>query len=86
MKQGLRYKEVRMMNRFCSVLIGLMTFWPTLAMAEEAGGTYRGIGSIYYTIIGVILIYGVYDSFGKKAMYIAGPIIAVGLYLMLPPG
>jgi hypothetical protein len=75
-----------MMNRFCSVLIGLMTFWPTLAMAEEAGGTYRGIGSIYYTIIGVILIYGVYDSFGKKAMYIAGPIIAVGLYLMLPPG
>jgi hypothetical protein len=75
-----------MMNRFCSVLIGLMTFWPTLAMAEEAGGTYRGIGSIYYTIIGVILIYGVYDSFGKKAMYIAGPIIGVGLYLMLPPG
>jgi hypothetical protein len=47
-------------------LIGLMTFWPTLAMAEEAGATYRGIGSIYYTIIGVILIYGVYDSFGKK--------------------
>jgi hypothetical protein len=86
MKQGLRYKEVRMMNRFCSVLIGLMTFWPTLAMAEEAGGTYRGIGSIYYTIIGVILIYGVYDAFGKKAMYVAGPIIAVGLYLMLPSG
>jgi hypothetical protein len=74
------------MNRFCSVLIGLMTFWPTLAMAEEAGGTYRGIGSIYYTIIGVILIYGVYDAFGKKAMYVAGPIIAVGLYLMLPSG
>jgi len=74
------------MNRIRSVLIGLMTFWPTLALAEGAGGTYRGIGSIYYTIIGAILIYGVYDTFGKMAMYVAGPIIAIGLYLMLPPG
>jgi hypothetical protein len=49
-----------------SVLIGLMTFWPTLALAEGAVGTYRGIGSIYYTIICAILIYGVYDTFGKK--------------------
>ena len=31
-----------------------------------------------------ILIYGVYDSFGKKAMYVAAPIIVVGLYLLLP--
>ena len=45
-----------------------------------------GIGSIYFTVIGAILIYGVYDAFGKKAMYVAGPIIAIGLYLMLPPG
>ncbi|OAI46099.1 hypothetical protein AYO43_06840 [Nitrospira sp. SCGC AG-212-E16] len=74
------------MNRVLSILIGLMTFWPTLALAEGAGGTYRGIGSIYYTIIGAILIYGVNDAFGKKAMYVAGPIIAVGLYLLLPPG
>jgi hypothetical protein len=85
-KQGTLLKEVRTMNRVRSVLIGLTTFWPTLALAEEAGGTYRGIGSIYYTIIGAILIYGVYDAFGKKAMYVAGPIIAIGLYLMLPPG
>jgi hypothetical protein len=56
-------------------------------LAEEAGGgTYRGIGAIYYTIIGAILIYGVNDAFGKKAMYIAAPIIVVGLYLLLPPG
>jgi len=74
------------MNRVLSILIGLMTFWPTLALAVGAGGTYRGIGSIYYTIIGAILIYGVNDAFGKKAMYVAGPIIAVGLYLLLPPG
>ncbi len=62
------------MNRVLSVLIGLTTFWPTLALAEGAGGTYRGIGSIYFTVIGAILIYGVYDAFGKKAMYVAGPI------------
>jgi hypothetical protein len=31
-----------------------------------------------------ILIYGVYDSFGKKAMYVMAPIIVIGLYMMLP--
>jgi hypothetical protein len=75
------------MNRILSVMFGLTTFWPTFALAEEAGGgTYRGIGAIYYTIIGAILIYGVNDAFGKKAMYIAAPIIVTGLYLLLPPG
>lgn len=74
-----------MSNRIGSGVIGLTTFWPTLALAEEVGGgTYRGIGSIYFTLIGAILIYGVYDSFGKSAMYIAAPIIVIGLYLMLP--
>ena len=52
----------------------------------SCGGTYRGIGAIYFTIIGAILIYGVNDAFGKKAMYIAAPIIVIGLYLLLPPG
>ena len=75
------------MNRLISLLIGLMTFAPTVALAEEAGGgTYRGIGAIYFTIIGAILIYGVNDAFGKKAMVIAAPIIVIGLYLLLPPG
>lgn len=74
------------MNRVLSVLVGFTALWPTLALAEGAGGSYRGIGSIYYTIIGAILIYGVYDTFGKKAMYIVGPLIVIGLYLMLPPG
>jgi hypothetical protein len=75
-----------MINRIGSGVIGFTTFWPTLALAEEAGGTYRGIGSIYFTIIGTILIYGVYDSFVKLPMYIAAPIIVIGLYLMLPAG
>lgn len=74
------------MNRVLSVLIGLTTFAPTLAWAEGAGGTYRGIGTIYYTIIAAILIYGVNDAFGKKAMYVAAPIIVIALYLLLPPG
>jgi hypothetical protein len=85
-KQCTLLKEVLAMNRILSVLIGLTILWPVLAFAEEVGGTYRGIGSIYYTIIAVILIYGVYDSFGKMAMYIAAPIIVVGMYLLLPPG
>ncbi len=75
------------MNRLISLLIGLTTFWPTLALAEEAvHGSYRGIGMIYYTIIGAILIYGVNDAFGKKAMLIVAPIIVIGLYLLLPIG
>jgi hypothetical protein len=57
-----------------------------MALAEGAGGSYRGIGQIYYTFIAAVLVYGVYDAFGKKAMYIVGPIIVIGLYLLLPPG
>lgn len=77
------------MNRLISLLLGLTTFAPMLAFAEEAGGgggTYRGIGEMYYTVIAAVLIYGVNDAFGKKAMLIAAPIIVIGLYLLLPPG
>ena len=57
---------------------------PTLALAVEHSTGYRGIGQLYFTFMAAILIYGVYDSFGKKAMYVAAPIIVVGLYLLLP--
>lgn len=57
---------------------------PALALAEGAGGGYKGIASIYFTFITVILIYGVYETFGKKAMYVMAPIIIIGMYLMLP--
>jgi hypothetical protein len=56
---------------------------PALALAEESGG-YRGIGTLYFTFMGAILIYGVYDAFGKTAMYVMAPIIVIGLYLLLP--
>jgi hypothetical protein len=54
-----------MMIRIPGLAAGLVASWPTLALAEEVSATYRGIGSIYFTFIGAILIYGVYDSFGK---------------------
>lgn len=72
------------MNQLVRAWAGVTALYPTLAWAEEAGGSYRGIGSIYFTFMGVILIYGVYDTFGKTATYILGPVIAIGLYLMLP--
>lgn len=73
------------MKRVVNFLIAFTTLGPTLAVAEEAThGSYRGIGFIYFTIIGAILIYGVNDAFGKRAMLIAAPIIVIGLYLFLP--
>lgn len=32
----------------------------------EGSPDYSGVTSIYYTLIGLILAYGVYDSFFKK--------------------
>ncbi|HLZ35979.1 MAG TPA: hypothetical protein VKP13_18400 [Nitrospira sp.] len=68
------------------LLIGLAVWWPSFAFAEGAGGTYRGIASLYYTLMWGILVYGLYDTFGKTAVYVGAPILAVGIYLMLPPG
>lgn len=66
-------------------ILGLVTSWPALAIAEEAvSGSYRGIGSIYYTFIWAVLCYGLYDTFGKRAMYIGAPILAVAAYFALP--
>jgi len=67
------------------VLLGLLVWWPAFAWAEGAGGGYRGIGSMYYTLIWVVLCYGLYDTFGKTAMYIGAPILAVIAYFLLPP-
>jgi hypothetical protein len=58
---------------------------PTLALAAEHNAGYRGIGYIYFTFIAAVLIYGVYDAFGKRTMYVMAPIILVGLFMMLPP-
>ena len=74
------------MKLLLSLLITLAVWVPTFAFAEEAGGGYRGIAQIYYTFIWAILTYGLYDVFGKKAMYVGSPILAIGIYfLLLPP-
>ncbi|MGH7146978.1 MAG: hypothetical protein ACREIJ_03655 [Nitrospiraceae bacterium] len=72
------------MTRLAAFSATLILGSPTLALAEEHSAGYRGIGMLYFTFMGAILIYGVYDSFGKIAMYVAAPIIVVGLYLLLP--
>lgn len=68
------------------VLLGLAVWWPTLAFAEGAGGTYRGIATMYYTLMWVVLCYGLYDTFGKTALYVGAPILGIATYLLLPPG
>jgi len=73
------------MRYLLALLIGFTAWWPTLAFAEGAGGSYRGIASMYYTLIWVILSYGLYDTFGKTALYIGAPILAVATYIVLPP-
>lgn len=75
------------MRRLFGALSGLvLALMPTMTLAEGTGGTYRGIATIYYTFITVVLVYGVYDVFGKKAMYVAAPLIVVGMYFLLPKG
>jgi hypothetical protein len=72
------------MKRLAALSAGLILGSPALALAAEHSAGYRGIGQLYFFFMGAILIYGVYDSFGKKAMYVMAPIIVIGLYLMLP--
>ncbi len=61
------------MKRICT---GIVTATSTLLLSsvsyvlanepKEGPPDYSGISSIYYTLIGLILAYGVYDSFFKK--------------------
>jgi len=39
-----------------------------LANAPQGGASdYSGISYMYYTLIGIVLVYGVYDTFIKKS-------------------
>ncbi len=71
----------RMFLLFSGLVLGLM---PQLALANEPGGGYEGIASIYFTFIGLILIYGVHDIFGKTVGRISIIPIAGILYYLLP--
>lgn len=74
------------MRPVLNLVAGLVLWAPSPAWAEGAGGSYRGIASMYYTLMWLILCYGLYDTFGKKALYVGGPLLAIGTYMMLPPG
>lgn len=62
-----------MNRRLAGVLsaCGSVLLSASLAMANAPSGDhppdYSGISSIYYTLIGLILAYGVYDTFLKKS-------------------
>ena len=52
-----------------ALMVGL-TVLPSVTLANEPKGgppDYSGISGLYYTIIAVILGYGVYDTFFKKS-------------------
>ena len=57
------------MSRIFAAMAGVLMS-VSLALANvEAGKApdYSGISSLYYTLIGLILVYGVYDTFFKKS-------------------
>ena len=71
------------MNRLLGHIAGFLAgFAPVLAFANEAPAGYQGIASLYYTVIAIILIYGTYDTFGKKAGHIGTPIFLVLAYFL----
>ncbi|MGD9727514.1 MAG: hypothetical protein AB7G68_18065 [Nitrospiraceae bacterium] len=57
------------MNRFMAAFFGLSAvLGQSVAFANVGEGPvdYSGITGMYYTLIGIILAYGVYDTFFKK--------------------
>jgi hypothetical protein len=63
------------MKRICAgivMVVGtILLTGASYVLANEPKGEgppdYSGISSIYYILIGLILVYGVYDSFFKKS-------------------
>lgn len=61
------------MSRLIAGLTGAVTsvvLTASIALANEPKGgapDYSGVTGLYYTLIGLILIYGVYDAFFKKS-------------------
>lgn len=68
----------------CAPWTGRLVAYPRIC--RRSRGTYRGIATMYYTLMWLVLCYGLYDTFGKTALYVGAPILAVATYLLLPPG
>lgn len=53
---------------FAAVAVVLMSASQALANVEAGkAADYSGISALYYSLIGLILVYGVYDTFFKKS-------------------
>ncbi len=52
-----------------SAVAGTLVIASSVLANEPKGGApdYSGISTIYYTFIGLVLAYGVYDTFFKKS-------------------
>lgn len=73
------------MKALLHLVLILLFSAPALVWAEEAHlGGYRGIATLYYTLIWGILAYGLWDAFGKKALYVGAPVMAIVIYFLLP--
>ena len=72
------------MRRLFAALSGwLAASLPSLALATEPSSGYQGIASLYYSIIALILVYGAYDTFGKKlGTHIGAAVIVIGAYVL----
>jgi len=57
------------MSRFLAAMAVVLTGVSQAFANVEAGkpADYSGISGLYYTLIGLILAYGVYDTFFKKS-------------------
>lgn len=57
------------MSRIFAAVAGMLMSVSQALANEPKGGApdYSGISGIYYTLIGLILAYGVYDTFFKKS-------------------
>ena len=57
------------MSRIFAAVAGMSMSVSQAFANEPKGGApdYSGISGIYYTLIGLILAYGVYDTFFKKS-------------------
>ena len=73
------------MKALLHLVLILLFSAPALVWAEDAThGGYRGIATLYYTLIWGILAYGLWDAFGKKALYVGAPVMAIVIYFLLP--
>lgn len=57
-----------MSRTFAAVAVVLVSVSQALANVEAGKAPdYSGISGLYFTLIGLILVYGVYDTFFKKS-------------------